>query len=391
MVRLVPKKGSTLHDFPYASPLRKCPHFWIINVTPPGPAHCRHNCLYCYAREAIYSDFAPDMVAYSNLAQLVARDLNHLHLVPPISISTVSDPCQDIPEVRGVVKELVRLIMSYGLSFGLTTKGDPRFLLELPGFADYQFMFVAVTIEGTAEILSLLSPGAPPFHQRLEAVKELSSRGINTTIRLDPLFVHLFYALYGAVWLAELAKLVANFSLAGAKHIVVSTGRLGKRQLPNGRESSWDGVYRVVRSFSRLAAQQMAREYIFESNWGGKGYFLRKDLRRQLHAQVKEIVARHNMTYAVCQELGSEADSAGLAHCERFRLPFAAKQPDGTFRPLPGCTANCSVTCRDKKLPPCGQSLLISTGPYKLSYLKQRGQSLVTQNTANILPSHPQI
>ncbi len=57
-VKLISKKGSTLHDFPYRSPDRKCPHFWIINVTPPGPAHCVHICIYCYARQAIYSDYS---------------------------------------------------------------------------------------------------------------------------------------------------------------------------------------------------------------------------------------------------------------------------------------------------------------------------------------------
>ena len=79
----------------------------------------------------------------------------------------------------------------------------------------------------------------------------------------------------------------------------------------------------------------------------------------------------HKMTYAVCQELGQEADSEGISHCERFILPFAIKQADGTFSPILGCTANCHVACRDKKFPPCGQPLLVSPRPFQISYLRR--------------------
>ncbi len=380
---LVPKKGSTLHDFPYTSSRRKCPHFWIINVTPPGPAHCAHNCLYCYARDAIYADFSPNMVVYSNLTELVERDLKRLHLAPPISISNVSDPCQDIPEVKDTVKKLISLIMSYRIPFFITTKGNPHFLLELPDFIDYKFKFVAITIEGTAEVLALLSPGAPPFHKRLEVVRELSSRNVDIVIRLDPLFPHLFYALYGEAWLPELQGLIDSFSLAGAKHIICSAGRLSRRLLPDGRESSWNKVIRVVRRFSDLAARQMEREYVFENGWGGKGFFLGRDLRLQLHAKVKAMVARRNMTYAVCQELGPEADSPSISHCERFILPFAVKQPDGSFCPLSGCTANCHVSCRDKAFPPCGQPRLISAQPFKIAYLRRPFQPRFEEDTGS--------
>ena len=371
MVKLIPKKGSTLHDFPYSSPQRKCPHFWIINVTPPGPAHCIHNCLYCYARDAIYSRFSPDMVVYSNLPELVEKDIKHIYLSPPISISNVSDPCQDVPEVRQVVKKLISLIMSYRLTFFITTKGDPRFLFELPGFIDYEPKFIAITIEGTPEILSLLSSGAPPFHKRLEAVEEISRRGINTIVRLDPVFVHLFYAIYGDKWLYQIKEIIRRFSLAGAKHIVTSTGRLSRRRLPGNRKSSWDRIVAIVKKFSNIAARRMENEYTFDTEWRGRGLFLRRDLRLQIHAQVKEIVESYGMTYAVCQELGREADSEGISSCQRFPLPFSLKQPDGTFNPVPGCNGNCYNLCRDKKYPPCGQPLLTQTKPFKISYLRK--------------------
>jgi len=249
------KKGSTLHDFPYAVAGRKCPHFWIINVTPPGPSQCVHHCIYCYARQAIYSDYSKETIIYNNLPELVEYDLKRIKLCPPISISNVSDPCQPIPELRVEVKRLVGILMDYGVAFSITTKGDPNFLLDLPGFAAYKTKFVAVTIEGTEDILRLLSPGAPPLAKRLEAVQNLSTRGIDTLIRFDPVFVHLFQALYGESWFNEIQKLISLFAATGAKHIVCSTGRLSKQVASRERNSLWHTVSKVIEKYSEEAAR----------------------------------------------------------------------------------------------------------------------------------------
>jgi DNA repair photolyase len=231
-VKLVAKKGSTFHDFPYSHPERKCFHCWIINVTPPGPSQCVHGCIYCYAREAIYSNYSRDTLIYDNLPELVERDLKKLTLCPPISLSNISDPCQDIPELKREVKRLIRLLMGYGVSFFITTKGDPSFLLELPGFIEYKPKFIAITVEGTPEVLGLLSPRAPSFDARVAAAAKLSSMGIDVVIRLDPVLVHLFQALYGDSWLGRIAGLVDVFAGIGAKHVIASTGRLSKRRSP---------------------------------------------------------------------------------------------------------------------------------------------------------------
>jgi len=121
-VRLITKKSSTFHDFPYSGPKRKCFHCWIVNATPPGPNQCLHDCIYCYAREAIYSNYSEDTLIYSNLPELVEKDLKKLTLCPPISLSNVSDPCQSIPELKEEVKTPVKLLTDYGVSFFITTK-----------------------------------------------------------------------------------------------------------------------------------------------------------------------------------------------------------------------------------------------------------------------------
>jgi DNA repair photolyase len=373
-VRLIAKKSSTFHDFPYSHPERKCFHCWIVNVTPAGSNQCLHNCIYCYAREAIYSKHSQDTLVYSNLPELVERDLKKLALCPPISLSNVSDPCQDIPELKGEVKRLIRLLVDYGVSFFITTKGDPCFLMQLPGFAEYKPKFIAITIEGTPEVLEILSPGAPSFDARVATARKLSSMGIEVVIRLDPILPHLFQALYGDSWFGKVARLIDVFAAVGAKHVTASTGRLSKRRsgLTNrGGTSIWEQIYEVVHRQSLLAARKFEQEYIYEAHWSGGGYRMRRDLRLSFHRKAKELAEARAMTYATCQELpAAESDSRGIPHCGGLQVPFARKQADGRFRPVPGCTANCHVSCQGLSNPPCGQVELINCQPMSLKRLR---------------------
>jgi DNA repair photolyase len=373
-VRLITKKGSTFHDFPYSHPQRKCFHCWIINVTPPGPNQCLHNCIYCYAREAIYSNYCEDTLIYNNLPELVERDLKKLTLCPPISLSNVSDPCQDIPQLRKEVKRLIPLLMDYGVSFFVTTKGDPSFLLELPGFIEYKPKFIAITIEGTAEVLELLSPAAPSFPDRVATASKLSDLGIDIVIRLDPIFIHLFQALYGERWLEKIAEVIDVFATAGARHVIASTGRLSRKRSRRGSRQdagTWQRVYDAIHKQSPVAAEKFEQEYIYERHWSGGGYRLRKDVRLDLHRKLRELVEARGMTYATCQELSAEeSDSPSIPHCEGLPLPFARRQPDGSFKPIRGCTANCHVSCRGLAKPPCGQPELISCQPLRLRKLR---------------------
>jgi len=372
-VKLIAKKGSTFHDFPYSQPERKCFHCWIINVTPPGPNQCLHGCIYCYAREAIYSNYSRDTLIYGNLPELVEKDLKKLALCPPISLSNVSDPCQDIPELRREVKRLVRLLMDYGVSFSITTKGDPSFLVGLPGFAEYKHKFIAITIEGTPEVLGVLSPRAPSFEARLATATRLSGMGIDVVIRFDPALVHVFQALYGGSWSRRAAGLVDVFGAAGAKHVIAGTGRLSKRRSPPaGHEgtSTWQRVYDVIRGQSPPTAGRFEQEYVYEAHWSGGGYRLRRDLRLGFHRKVRELVEARGMTYATCQELSAEeSDSPGIPHCEGLPLPFARRRADGRFQPISGCTANCHVSCRGLSRPPCGRSEMITCEPLRLKQL----------------------
>ncbi|MBC7246918.1 MAG: radical SAM protein [Actinobacteria bacterium] len=371
--RVIERRTPTLHDFPYRGDGRKCYHKWIVNVTPPGGPHCTHACAYCYARDAVYSRARGDGPAvYGNLAVLVDGELERLELCPPISISNVTDPCQALPELRRVVRELVEVLVSWGVSFHVITKGDPSFLEEVASFPGPGRFFLAVTVEGPPEVLSVLSPRAPSYERRLDALRWASSLGLPAMVRLDPVIPPLWQALYGEEWRLKAVEVLSDCAAAGARHAVSSTGRF----TASTRKSLADTLrgMRLGSTGRGTAAygDMLLASYAYDRSYTSAGYMLRHDLRLGFHRAMRDAARRLGMTYAVCQELAShEADTPGLPHCEAFSMPFSRRTGRREFLPVPGCTANCHATCPEPASPPCGRPGLAFPRPFAPALLKK--------------------
>ncbi len=362
---LAERKSPTLHDFPYRGEKRKCYHQWIVNVTPAGREQCLHSCLYCYARDAVYSVKEPEgMVVYSNLASMVDKELWKLELCPPVSISNVTDPCQEVPELRRAVSELVEVLCRWGVSYHVITKGDPSFLEEASGFPGHGNFFLSVTIEGPPEVLRLLSPAAPSYDKRLQALEWAAGLGLQCEVRLDPVILPIWRVLYGGGFDETAHALLRDFSAAGASHVVSSTGRFNAAALTRLDE--------VMEQITGYPGGSLRASYSFDRSRTAPGYMLTLEERTAFHCAMRDMAHAEGMTYAVCQELDAVvADSPGLEHCERFHLPFSRRTSPDSFEAVPGCTSYCHVTCRDTDVPPCGRPELALPQPYKPSALKR--------------------
>ena len=361
------RRSPTLHDFPYRGEGRKCYHKWIVNVTPPGREHCVHSCLYCYARDAVYSRRGDGgMVVYSNLAAMVEKELDRLALCPPVSISNTTDPCQDVPELRCVVKDLIEVLVRWGVSFHIITKGDPSFLSQVEGFPGSGRFFLEVTIEGPPEILTLLSPHAPTYEQRLDSLRWAGSLGLPALVRLDPVIPPLWRALYGEDWIDRAGEVLADGAAAGAKHVVSSTGRF--------TAATRNALVGTVRPISEIQGRAAGDDYAHDRSGTSSGFMLRHEMRLAFHRRMRAAARELGMTYAVCQELAAdEADTPGLPHCEAFPMPFSRRVGPRQFEPIPGCTANCHTRCVGMQDPACGKPELALSQPYLPSLLKRRG------------------
>jgi DNA repair photolyase len=304
---------------------------------------------------------------YSNLPELIEKDLDRIRLCPPFSISNTTDPCQAVPQVCRETRRIVDLLVRRGPSFSITTKGDPSFLLDVEGFSDFPRKFVAITVEGPGEVLGMLSPGAPSYERRLESVRRMAGEKVPVIVRLDPVILHLWRALYGEEWKCKLRGLLRDFKDAGAVHVVASTGRLSKG---GPFPSMFQKLRDIVAAISPAMAAGMDTDYEYSREYTSEGYLLRKPLRMEFHLLARAEAERLGMTYATCQETSAaETDSPGIPHCEGVRLPFTIKGADGIFRPVEGCTANCHVACR-VGTPACGRRGLGTAGPLRISGLR---------------------
>ena len=358
------RRSPTLHDFPYRGEQRKCYHKWIVNVTPPGRGQCLHSCLYCYARDAVYSRNREEgLVVYSNLADMVEKELSRLSICPPLSISNVTDPCQDVPELRKAVEDLVSVLTRWGVSFHIITKGDPSFLSKVEGFPGKGRFFLAVTVEGPPEVLQALSPSAPDYESRLASLGWASRLGLPALVRLDPIIPPLWRSLFGGSWLDRVGEVLDDCASAGAGHVVASTGRFTSSTLADIKE--------LVGTRSPSEEELMSEEYSFDRSYTASGYMLQPSSRLDLHLELRRAAEERGMTYAVCQELRPEqADSPGLPHCEAFPMPFSARTGPTSFEPIAGCDSNCHVSCYGLSGPPCGRPELARPEPFKPSMLR---------------------
>ncbi len=368
-ITLCNRSSPSLHDFPYRGEKRKCYHKWIVNVTPPGRGNCLHDCLYCYARDAVYSRKKEGaMLIYSDLASTVEKELTRLELCPPVSISNATDPCQDVPELRQAVKDLVGVLVTWGVSFHVITKGDPSFLAEVDGFPGRGHFFLAVTIEGPPEVLGMLSPRAPSYEKRLASLRWASSLGLPALVRLDPVVPPLWRSLYGEDWEEAASLVVADCAAAGAGHVVSSTGRF--------TAATRGALQGLVRDGGGSKGDGMEECYVYDRSYTSSGYMLRRGLRLDFHRRMRDVAREHGMTYAVCQELSAEeADTPVLPHCEAFPMPFSRRVGTREFAPLAGCTANCHVACAGLDDPPCGRPELALPQPFRPSSLKMPRQA----------------
>lgn len=337
----VKKVGDTYHDFPHLSGSR-CPHIWIINVTPAGKPHCIHDCPFCYARWMTYSDRSWDapLRFYNNLREVVERELEELFLAPPIYISSVTDPCQNVEPLRREVKRLVELLVEKGISLSVTTKGDPGFVLDIVKKRGFERFLLQVSIEGPQEVVSITSPKALSYKERLEVVRKASSMGAAVCVRLDPFFYHIYLGLFGERWTEVLKEILEDFKRAGARYVIGSTGRFSGREMFD-EKGNFIGVdfeiYCQLCEDLGVPKGIVKKEHVRERRRGIKGVYLTQPLLKLFHLRARTAAKSVGIEYYACD---------GDGNCGAYNLPFCRREGD-RFLPIEGCSSRCRVCALD--------------------------------------------
>lgn len=266
---------------PWRGKLCSCPPKYSLNPY----TGCAHSCVYCYASSYIPHFFR--CRPKRDLLARVARDVLRLPSGALLSLCNTSDPYPPMERELGLTRSCLDMFQRCGFRVLVITKSDlvvrdADILAKMPSA-------VSITVT-TLRLWQKLEPGAPPPERRLSALKALSSQGIPTSLRLDPIFPYLTEG--------ETEEIVAAARESGARHITSSTFK--------PRPDSWKRLAAVFPE----AASQLYELYFLYGEKEGNSWYLPRSLRRELMLRVREACHRLGLSFSSCREGFPELNTA---------------------------------------------------------------------------------
>ena len=159
---------------------------------------CEHGCIYCFARPThAYLGLSPGLDFESKLymkpdaPELLERELSARNYTPKtIAIGTNTDPYQPIERRYAIMRRILEVLERAGHPVGIVTKSNlvTRDIDILSRMASRKLVRVGISVTSLdAKLARVMEPRAPTPARRLEALRELASAGIPTTVMAAPI------------------------------------------------------------------------------------------------------------------------------------------------------------------------------------------------------------
>jgi DNA repair photolyase len=158
---------------------------------------CEHGCIYCYARPTHSYlglspglDFETQIIAKSNLAEVLARELQAKRYIPSaVAIGTVTDAYQPLERELRITRNALEVFSKCHHPISIITKGSgvERDIDLLAPMAAKGLATVVVTITTLDAMLARqLEPRAAAPHRRLRTIRTLVQAGIPVGVSVGP-------------------------------------------------------------------------------------------------------------------------------------------------------------------------------------------------------------
>jgi DNA repair photolyase len=175
---------------------------------------CGHGCNYCYAPYVMRvspSEWDTCVQAKMNIAEALAKELPRKRGV--IGLGTVTDPYQPVERDLKLTRKCLEIMTSHPTRVSVLTKSD-IVVRDADLLTKISEAEVGLTINTSSDEAALIfEPCAPPPSARLNAVRSLSSAGIDTYVFLGPIIPSILDQ--------DVSNLIGAIRDAGAKHIMV--------------------------------------------------------------------------------------------------------------------------------------------------------------------------
>ena len=242
---------------------------------------CSFGCIYCYA-QWYRGPHKPKPRAKWYVVKEFERIVKRLSVKPYFRLATLSEPFQDDYEIT---LKLIRIAKKHKVPLIINTKSDkvsnPDIIYELASLASDSLVLVQISIS-SLKYDKILEPLAPSARSRLKAVEALSSMGVPTVVRVQPLIPGLEEDHY------EVADLALR---AGAQGLIGESIRLTEPLL------------KVLYSALGLRANDEWEPYQFREVEGKEPLLHPKaEWRERVHRALSAIASTYNKPYADCKE-----------------------------------------------------------------------------------------
>jgi len=258
---------------PWQSPVCTCPPKYSLNPY----TGCGHGCLYCYASSFIKDFYSPR--PKKDFLKKVKKELLKLPPGSLISLSNSSDPYQPLEKTYKLTRSFLKLILGLPLNLLIITKSN-LILRDLDLLKKLKAA-VAITFT-TKDYQKKLEPWAPPFEERLLALKTLYKAGIPTIARIDPIIP--------GINEDESLELLTEV-LPFVKHVVTSTYKAKPQSFNRLTKAFPEQARRLKTLYVKLGEKKKGGVYLPEE--------LRRGLIKRLYQKVKEI---NEVSFATCRE-----------------------------------------------------------------------------------------
>lgn len=246
---------------------------------------CEHGCVYCFARPThAYHDLSPGLdfetriLAKPDAAALLRKELSHPRYQPePITIGANTDPYQPAERNWRITRSLLEVLLDCRHPATLITK-NALILRDadlLEALAAQQLVRVMMSVTSLdPDLTRTLEPRASAPHRRLQAIEQLSRRGIPVGVLVAPVIPFLNEM--------ELERILDAVASAGADSAGYVLLRLPHEVSPLFRD--WLATHHPLRAERIMQVIQDLR--------GGRDYDARFGLRMRGEGKYAALIAQ---------------------------------------------------------------------------------------------------
>ena len=176
---------------------------------------CQHNCAYCYVPNVLRikrNEWGSFVDVRINIPTVLSKELKNKK-PGVVAISTVTDPYQPVEKKYRLTRYCLEQLLRHDFPVCIQTKSDlvTRDIDLISKFSKAEVMFSIGTLNDTDR--KILEPYSSPIQNRLDALKQFSNEGIETSVFFGPI--------YPTVKTSDISTIIDNFIKFGATEIMI--------------------------------------------------------------------------------------------------------------------------------------------------------------------------